>query len=419
MIHQPNLTRRGKMKYLKIMVCMILSILILGLPFTASSQTKSAKTEKIRIGTAISLSGPYSAGAGMTQIPNYNMWVEEVNAKGGLLIKKLNKRIPVELITYDDKSDIGTAVKLVEKLILEDKVDLLLPPWGTAMHFAIAPVVNKYGYPVMGPTVSSEKLREIAHKVPYFFGILNMPREQGAALADLCDELGVKKVALIYVADAYGIEWTGKVAPDLGLKKLDVVTLKSYPLDVKDLSPLLKTIKAAEVDALLCMSYPNDTFLITKQAKELGLNPKLFYLGVGVAFPVYKQMFGGPDAVEGIMGAGAWNPRVPYPGAKEYFERHVKRWNKEPDRWASAFAYASLQILEQAIEKVGSIDRKKIRDTIATQTFPTVIGPVRFEGGFNVQSPGEIGQWQKGEFEVVAAKEKRTAKPIFPKPSWP
>jgi branched-chain amino acid transport system substrate-binding protein len=406
-------------KFFQLAVYIILSISFIAFPLTAYSQTKSAKTEKIRIGTAISLSGPYSAGAGMTQIPNYNMWVEEVNAKGGLLIKKLNKRVPVELITYDDKSDIGTAVKLIEKLILEDKVDLLLPPWGTAMHFAIAPVVNKYGYPVMGPTVSSENLREIALKVPYFFGILNMPREQGAALANLLEELGVKRVALIYVADAYGIEWTGKVAPDLGIKKIDVAIFKSYPGDVKDLSPLLKTIKAADVDALLCMSYPGDTFLITKQAKELGLNPKVLYLGVGVAFPVYKQMFGGPNVIEGIMGAGAWNPRVAYPGAKEYFERHVKRWKTEPDRWASAFTYASLQILEQSIEKVGSIDRKKIRDTIATQTFPTVIGPVRFEGGFNVQSPGEIGQWQKGEFEVVAAKEKRTAKPIFPKPSWP
>lgn len=408
-----------RVKFIQLAIYIILSISLMALPLTAYSQAKAAKTEKIRIGTAISLSGPYSAGAGMTQIPNYNMWVEELNAKGGLLIKKLNKRVPVELITYDDKSDIGTAVKLVEKLILGDKVDLLLPPWGTAMHFAIAPVANKYGYPLIGPTLSSEKLREVAHTIPYFFGILNMPREQGAALTDLLEELGVKRVALIYVADAYGIEWTGKVAPDLGIKKIDVVIFKSYPGDVKDLSPLLKTIKAADVDALLCMSYPGDTFLITKQAKELGLNPKVLYLGVGVAFPVYKQMFGGPNVIEGIMGAGAWNPRVAYPGAKEYFERHVKRWKTEPDRWASAFAYASLQILEQSIEKVGSIDRKKIRDTIATQTFPTVIGPVRFEGGFNVQSPGEIGQWQKGEFEVVAAKEKRTAKPIFPKPSWP
>ena len=397
---------------LRLIFCIGLAVLLMVFP------SLSFGKDKILVGTAISLSGPYAPGAGMTQIPNYKMWVEEMNAKGGIFVKEYNKRLPVELIIYDDKSDIGTAVKLVEKLVLEDKVDLLLPPWGTAMHFAIGPVANKYGYPLIGPTISSEKLREVAHKIPYFFGILNMPREQGAALADLLVELKIKNAALIYVADAYGIEWTGKVAPALGTLGIDVEILKSYPLDVKDLSPLLKTIKAANLDSLLCMSYPGDTFLITKQAKELGLNPKVFYLGVGVAFPVYKKMFGGPEAVEGIMGAGAWNQNVPYPGAKEYFDRHVKRWGEEPDRWGSAFAYASLQILEQAIEKTGSLDRKKLRDAIASETFPTVIGPVKFEGGFNVQAPGEIGQWQNGEFEVVASKEKRTADPIFPKPPW-
>jgi branched-chain amino acid transport system substrate-binding protein len=401
-------------KYLKLMTCIGLFVFFVTFPLTAFSQTK----DKIRIGNPISLSGPYAPGAGMTQIPNYDMWVEEVNAKGGIYVKEYGKKLPVEIIRYDDKSDIGTAVKLIEKFILEDKVDLLLPPWGTAMHFAVAPVANKYGYPLIGPTISAEKLREVAPTIPYFFGILNMPREQGPALVSLLSEFKVKKVALIYVADAYGIEWTGVVAPAIGLAGIDTVILKSYPLTAKDLSPLLKTVKAAKVDALLGMSYPDDTFLITKQARTLGLNPKLFYLGVGVAFPVYKQMFGGPEAVEGMMGAGAWNPKLPFPGAKEYFDRHVKRWKTEPDRWGSAFAYASVQILEQAIEKVGSLDRAKLRDFIATETFPTVIGPVKFEGGFNIQSPGEIGQWQKGEFEVVAAKEKRTAPPIFPKPTW-
>jgi branched-chain amino acid transport system substrate-binding protein len=402
-----------KAKYLKLMVCMSLIVFFATFPFTAFPQTK----DKIRIGNAIALSGPYAAGAAMTQIPNYDMWAEEVNAKGGIYVKSYGKRLPVEIIRYDDKSDIGTAIKLVEKLILDEKVDLLLPPWGTAMHFAVAPVANNYGYPLIGPTISSEKLRELAPTIPYFFGILNMPREQGPALVALLSELKVKKVALIYVGDAYGIEWTGVVAPALGMAGIDTVILKSYPLDVKDLSPLLKTIKAAKVDAMLAMSYPDDTFLITEQAKVLGLNPKVFYCGVGVAFPVYRDKFG-VNTVEGIMGAGAWNPKLPYPGAKEYFARHVKRWKVEPDRWGSAFAYASVQILEQAIEKVGSLDRAKIRDTIASETFPTVIGPVKFVGGFNIQSPGEIGQWQKGEFEVVAAKEKRTASPEFPKPAW-
>lgn len=399
-------------RHSKLAVYIILTALFIAIPLTAYSK------DKIVIGTAISLSGPYASGAAITQTPNYQMWVEDVNAKGGILVKQYGKRLPVELITYDDRSDIGTAVQLFEKLILEDKVDFLLPPWGTAMHFAVAPIANKYGYPLIGNTCSSEKLREVIHKMPYFFGTLGMPREKAAALADLLEELKVKNAALIYVADAYGIEWTGKVAPALGVKGIDVSLLKSYPLGAIDLSSVLKTIKAANVDAVLGMSYPPDTFLITEQAKTTGLNPKVFYLGIGVGFPAYRDKFG-VTTVEGMMGEGAWNSKSPFPGAKEYYDRHVKRWNKEPDRAGSANAYASLQVLAQAIEKAGSLDHKKVRDAIATGTFPTVIGPVKFVDGFNIQSPGEIGQWQKGEFEVVASKEKRTAQPIFPKPPWP
>ena len=373
---------------------------------------------KIRIGNAISLSGPYAAGAEITQTPNFDLWMEEVNAKGGIYVKEYDKKLPVEIIRYDDKSDAGTMTRLVEKLITEDKVDLLLPPWGTAMHLAAAPIANKYGYPLIGPTISAESLRELIPTLPYFFGILNMPREQGKALVDLLVELGVKRVALIYIEDSYGLEWTGVVKPALEKAGIDIVVLKSYPITVKDLSLVLTEAKAADVDAFLAMSYPDDTFLITGQSITLGFNPKVFYCGVGVAFPVYRDAIFGP-AVQGIMGPGAWNPKVPYAGAKEYFDRFVKRWNTEPDRWASAFSYASCQVLEQAIDKVGTLDRAKLRDVIASETFPTVVGPVKFMGGFNIQAPGEIGQWQNGEFEIVAAKEKRTAQPIFPKPEWP
>lgn len=94
------------------------------LPSTGYSQSK----DKIRIGNAISLSGPYAPGAITTQIAPYDMWVKEVNAKGGIFVKEYGKKLPIEIIRYDDKSDIGTSVKLVEKLILDDKVDLLLPP---------------------------------------------------------------------------------------------------------------------------------------------------------------------------------------------------------------------------------------------------------------------------------------------------
>jgi len=401
----------------RVIVLIIVLLMVRGVYAQTKPPAVKKAPEYILIGNAISLTGPYSIGAKITQIPNFDMWIEEVNAKGGIFVKEYNKRIPVKLIRYDDKSDVGTMVRLVEKLCVEDKVHFLLPPWGTAMHFAIAPVINKYGYPLIGPTVSSLKLRELVPRYPYFFAILNQPTQQVPALVDLLVELGVKKVAVVFVEDLYGIEWTSVLAPELGKKGFEVVLLKSYPLGSKDLSPLIKQAMDLHTEAFLAMSYPEDTMLFTKQAIELNFNPKVFYCGVGTAFPVYRDNFG-IKTVEGVMGAGAWNPRVPYAGAKEYFEKHKKRWGAEPDRWGSAFAYASVQVLEQAIEKAGTLDRKKVRDIIATETFQTVIGPVRFQEGFNIQSPGEIGQWQNGEFEIVAAKEKRTAKPIFPKPAW-
>jgi branched-chain amino acid transport system substrate-binding protein len=128
----------------------------------------------------------------------------------------------------------------------------------------------------------------------------------------------------------------------------------------------------------------------------------------------------GANVVEGVMGAGAWNPKVPYHGAKEFWERMTAFSGPGGTDWyGNAWCYSTCQVMEQAIEKAGTLNRKKIRDVIASQTFDTVIGPVKFENQFNIQSPGEVGQWQKGEFEVVAAKEKRTAEPIYPKPPWP
>jgi branched-chain amino acid transport system substrate-binding protein len=121
-------------------------------------------------------------------------------------------------------------------------------------------------------------------------------------------------------------------------------------------------------------------------------------------------------AAEGVMGLGTWNPKMS-PQAKAYFDAHVARWKKEPDRWASAHAWAGLQILEQAVAKAG-LDRKALRDTIAKSEFSTVIGKIRFRNGENVSTPGVVSQWQSGEFEVVWPPQNATSPAYYPKPDW-
>lgn len=385
---------------------------------------KEEAPKSIKVGYAISLTGPYSTGANVTQIPNYKLWAKEVNDRGGIYLSKYDQRVPVELIEYDDTSNIETAIRLIEKLTIEDKVDLLLPPWGTAMNFAVAPIINAKGYPVIAPTATDMDWYKIGPNYPYVFSMLNQPDvTMGGLMKFLAahreeGKIG-NKVAVIFVGDKFGIEHAGIITPLLAVNGFELIYYESYPLGVSDLTSVLREIMRKQPDVFIALSYPADTFMIVSQSRTLGFNPPVFYTAVATAFPSFRDNFGA-DIVEGIMGHGAWNPNVPFEGAKEYFKNHVEVNNKEPDRWASAHAYAALQILEQAVEEVGSIDREKIRDVIATGEFNTIIGTVTFDQfGLNTQFPGVFGQWQGGEFQIMWPPENATAKPLLPKPQWP
>lgn len=364
----------------------------------------------VRIGYTMSRTGPYAPGAQVSQEPNYLLWAEQVNAAGGLLVKGQKRK--VELVGYDDRSEIETAVRTYEKLMGSDKVDLILPPWGSAMNFAIAPLANRYGYPFLAPTALSRKLIDM--QLPYFFSLLQQPDKMMGALADMLTANGVKTVAVVYMDDLFGIENMASLRLALKDKNIQIVESKSYPLGVKDLSPVLKSIKTLNPDAFIGITYPPDTILASTQAREIEFNPKFFYASVGTAFPLYKQRIGAN--AEGVLGMGSWNTKVS-PGAKAYFDAHTAQMKKEPDRWASGHAWAGLQIMQQAVEKVG-LDRKALREHIAGNEFDTILGKIRFQRGENASIPGTVGQWQGGEFEVVWPPARATAKLVAAKPAW-
>src|SRR5688572_20871612 len=97
--------------------------------FVAVSAFAADPPKSVRIGYAISLSGVNAQGAAVTTLPGYKLWVDDVNKKGGLMVKEFNKRIPLEITEYDDTSNAETAVRLTERLMTQDKVDFVLPPW--------------------------------------------------------------------------------------------------------------------------------------------------------------------------------------------------------------------------------------------------------------------------------------------------
>ncbi len=371
-----------------------------------------AQTGPVRIGYTMARTGPWSVGAQTSQEPNYVLWAEQQNAAGGLNVKGTKR--PIELISSDDRSDLETCIRTYEKLMGSDKVDLILPPWGSNANFAVAPLANRYGYPFLAPTALSRRLIEM--KLPYFFLMLQQPKAMMDALVDMLKTNGARSVVVIYVDDLFGLENYAALKVALQGSGINNLEDKSYPLGVKDLGPVLRSMKDKNPDAFIGLTYPPDTILASRQSKEISFNPKFFYASVGTAFQLYRNVM--QASAEGVLGMGSWNGKTS-PGAKAYFDAHVGKFGvaKEPDRWASGATWAALEILTAAVAKAG-LDRKAIRDFVAGTEHQTILGKIKFSGSENVGTPGAVSQWQKGEFEVVWPKAIATAPLIAAKPGW-
>lgn len=385
--------------------------------------------DKIVFGQVTSLTGYLTDINKLTTGPAYKLWIEDVNRDGGLYIEKYGKKIPIELLQYDDQSDVEIMKTQLDRLILEDKVDFLLPPVSTGMLFEAAPIANRYGYIMIGGAGGAIKLKEIISGLPYFFNALNFGDTQMPVLAEIMAEVGVERVAIMMIDDLHGVEYTATLTPLLAQLGIDVVMIKTYLESATEeemgnaIVAAMMEADALEADAFLGFTYPAGSFTAAGAAMAIGYSPKLFHLNVGSSFASFRDAFGAA-AVEGIMGPGAWNAKSS-PGAGEFEQRFMQRWGggDDPisvDYWGHLVYYASCQALQQAIEKAGSLDHNKIREILSTETFDTLMGPVKFEKGMMVGHVGQMGQWQNGVFEVIdPASDNRTAAPIYPKPAWP
>jgi branched-chain amino acid transport system substrate-binding protein len=286
------------------------------------------------------------------------------------------------------------------------------------MNLAAAPLFNKYGYPHLAVTANSNRAPEMVKRWPNLTFWLGLPSELVDGLVETLTTLRKDgkigtKIAMAAVGDQFGIEQS--TAAREGLKKagFELVYDKSYPFGSQDLQPIIKDAQASNPDTFVAFSYPPDTIGLTDQAKIAGFSPKVFFVGVGTAFPLFKGKFGA--SAEGVMGIGGSNADLP--GIKWYIQHHKQIMDREPDRWASPITYASLQVLQQAIEKVGKIDREAVIKEINTGSFDTIVGKVKLVDNL-YKGIWAVGQWQGNDFYGIAPKQDGARAPIVPKPAW-
>lgn len=395
----------------------ILQMAIAGAFLGALSLNTAYAADAIKIGAVGPKTGPLAGGAAVTHWPNFKLWATQVNARGGLKMKG-GKRRKVEIIEYDDRTNPGETIKAVERLATRDKADFIAAPYGTGLTLASAPVFAKHGYPLIAVAAITDKVPELTKRYPGIFFTLG----NTTAFADSVVSILLKmradgtigsKVAMVNVADAFGIELAESARPIFKKAGFDIVYDKSYPLGTQDLSTIVKGAKATNPDAFVAWSYPPDTFGLTAQAKIENFKVKAFYTAVATAFPVYAGKFGASS--EGVLGAGGVNPDAP--AMKAYRDAHQKITGKTADYWASPVTYAALQTLGQAIEAVGSTDRKAVTAYLKKGTFKTVMGDWKFKNQV-IEQFWTVGQWQKGVFYGVTSTGASGAKPVIAKTGW-
>lgn len=373
--------------------------------------------EALKIGAVGPKTGPLAGGAAVTFWPNVQLWAHDVNARGGINVGGTMR--PVEIIEYDDQTNPGETIKAVQRLATQDNADFILAPYATGLNLAAAPIFDRFGYPQVTHTATTDKVEELSKQFPgMFFSLGGAQGIAGGAvevLTKLRDRGDIgNKIAMVNVADAFGIELAEVARPALKEAGFEIVYDSSYPLGTQDLSPIVKAAKAAQPDAFVAWSYPPDTFALTEQAIIENLEVGAFFTAVATAFPAYGGRFGA--AVEGVLGVGGVH--ADSEAFQTYAKRHEEVTGAKPDYWASAMAYSTFQVLEMAIEGVGTTDKAAVTQYIKDNAFETVIGTLDFDENNNNPFYWTVGQWQGGVFKGVASTGRDGAVDVMVKPAW-
>ncbi|MDX2482452.1 MAG: amino acid ABC transporter substrate-binding protein [Pseudodonghicola sp.] len=384
----------------------------LGAVMALASAGAALAQDPITIGYSIARTGIYAAAAPSQENP-YKLWQKQVNAAGGLALPDGERR-PVEFISYDDQSNPANTVRIYEKLITQDDVDLLAAPWGTPMHLALAPVLQRFKMPMVGNTAASVQLRKVAPGY-IWFPTSAIPDAMGAELAKMMQAEGVKSAALLANELPYSQEFRSFLIPALKEAGIEIRVDESYPPDIKDMTSMMVQVRKAAPDAVIAMTYPSDSFLFAGQAKELGIEAPFVMSLIGPTLDAYRKSFG--SAVNGVLSSAHWSPQADvWPKGQAFFAAYVAEFGEEPDALDSALAYMSLEILQQAVAKAG-LDPEALREAIATGTFDTINGEVRFDGVQNEVTPTGFVQIQDGKIELVWPDSVKTAD-YAPKQGW-
>jgi branched-chain amino acid transport system substrate-binding protein len=345
----------------------------------ATGLTSNALAEQppIRIGMSMPQTGGL-AGGGKASLLGIEIWRDDVNAKGGLLGRK------VELVVYDDKSSASETPAIYSKLLDVDKVDLLFAPYATVPTAPIMPLAKQRGMLLIG-NFSFQVNSKVGHDMWFNNAPWGPADAWASAFLDIGQKAGGKTVALL-TADQEFAQNLAKTAREVAAKRnMPVVFDQTYPPNTVEFSSIIRALKATKPDIVYVASYPPDSAGILRAVNEIGIGDsvKLFGGGmVGLQFgPVMENM---GSLLNGVVNFNTWlpEPAMYFDGTKAFFDTYSKRAVEakvDPlGFYLAPFGYASGQLIEAAIKATGSLDQKALAKYLREHEIATIVGPIAF-----------------------------------------
>jgi branched-chain amino acid transport system substrate-binding protein len=376
----------------------------------------SATKRPLKIGASVSLTGDF-ADPGKAVKAGYELWASTVNAKGGVLGRK------VELKIVDDTSSPTQVVTNYQNLINKDKVDLVFGPFSSLLTIPASQVAKRYGYAFLEPAGGGPKV--FAQKLDNLFFVQPAPViKQGDVFADwvlsLPAEKRPKTAAYTELDDPFATPIAENVRTRFEAAGIQTVYKQVYPGETQDFSPIMAKVASAKPDVLVGGTQVEDAYGQVKSLVQLKFSPKFMFLSNGANSPVEFPDKVGAANTTGIMSSGDWFPSSKAPGSAEFAAAYVKAYGGTVNGIdnTSAEAYAVGQLVEAVAEKTGKIDNATVIKTLHEGSWPTLLGTLSWDAVGAPNGSFFLVQWQGGKLVPVFPAAGAQAAPVYPKPDW-
>jgi branched-chain amino acid transport system substrate-binding protein len=335
-----------------------------------------AQGAPIKIGMSMPQTGGLGAG-GQAALIGLRMWIEDVNARGGMLGRK------VDLIVYDDQSNGANTPGIYTKLIDVDKVDLLIAPYATNVTAPIMPMVKERGLLLMG-NFSFQVNAKVQHDMWFNNAPWGDAKGWSEGFLEAGKKAGAKSIAIFAAEGEFQQNLANGAREIIKTTGWNVVYDQNYPGNNTDFSSIIRAVRASRAEAVFVACYPNESVAIMRSVNEIGLGAQVQIFGGGmVGLQFGPVMHGLGSLLNGVVNYNSYVPGMKYPGIEEFLKRYTPRAMEakvDPlGYYLSPYNYATGQMIEQAVNATKSLDHKRLADYLRRNEMKTIVGAISFD----------------------------------------